>query len=314
MFVIFSHLVAFSTLFVAAVSDLKTSDVPDVFGIAGVFGGLALHGAAAYSAGSLEPILWSVGAGLAFSVYGWGAYLLGIWGGADAFAMSVLGFAAPYSVAGPGFLYPVNLFVNIMILGFAYSLTFAVYRAFRAEGVLNATLERLKEQERRMGVEVLAAASLSALMVVYGFPGFTYFASVLALILLYRFFQVLQERSMSKEVPVVDLEPGAVVDLQGLDIGVARQKNLPGRKIERFRDSMGGALPAPVDSWLGALEDKIGYPEVVGIREEEIAELEKAGVEDVEVKEGVRFIPVFPVALAATDIFGGGLLLLLALF
>ncbi|MFB6147902.1 MAG: hypothetical protein ABEJ66_03385, partial [Candidatus Nanohaloarchaea archaeon] len=77
MFVIFSHLVAFSSLFIAAVSDLKTTDVPDIFGFAGVIGGVALHAAAAYTSGSLEPLLWSLGAGLVFSLYGWGLYLLG---------------------------------------------------------------------------------------------------------------------------------------------------------------------------------------------------------------------------------------------
>lgn len=309
----FSHLLAFSALFIAAVSDLYTTDVPDIFGLVGVIGGVFLHAGASYVTGSLDPLLWSIGAGLMFSLYGWGLYLLGMWGGADAFAMSVLGFAAPYSLSGTGFLYGINLFVNIMLLGFIYSLLFAFYRAFQSGGVFRETLRRVEEQEKRIAGEILAAGMFSAFVQYAGMKAVLYFVSMVTLIFLYRFFQALQDEAMSREVSVSELEPGAVVDLEDIDIGIAREKNNLGKRIESFRESLED-YSIPVSGSLKKMEERLGYPQIVGVTGEEIEELEGSSVEEVEVLSGARFVPVFPVALAVTDIFGGGLLVLLALF
>lgn len=272
-----------------------------------------MHAGASYVTGSLDPLLWSLGAGIAFSLYGWGFYLLGMWGGADAFAMSVLGFAAPYSLSGTGLLHGVNLFVNIMLLGFVYSLLFAVYKAARSGGVFRETFHRVEKQEKRVAVEILAAGVFSALIQYAGMNAILYFVSMVALIFLYRFFQVLQDEAMAQEVSVSELEPGAVVNLEETDTGIAREKNSLGRRIESFRDSL-ETRGFPGSEPLRQLEERIGYPQIVGVTEEEISQLEDSSVEEVEVLSGARFVPVFPVALAITDIFGGGLLLLLALF
>lgn len=314
MFVIFSHILAFSTLFVAAISDLKTTDVPDIFGVAGVIGGVSLHAAQAYTTGSIDPLLWSIGAGTVFSLYGWGAYLLGMWGGADAFAMSVLGFAAPYSTGGPGYVHGLNLFVNIMLLGFVYSLLFAAYKAFQAGGVVAGTVERIQEQERRIALELLAAGAASAFLQAMGMSGFVYFGAMVFLVFIYRFFQVLQEDAMSVEKPVQEIEPGAVIDLEGVDISVAREENLLGRFLGRLGSGARRTGFARAGAYMERMEERMGYPEVVGVREEEIEKLRDAGVEKVDVKTGARFVPVFPAALFVTDVFGGGVLLLLALF
>lgn len=313
MLVLFSHLVAFSTLFIAAISDLKTTDVPDVFGLTGVLGGIALHAGASYVTGSLDPLLWSLGAGIAFSLYGWGFYLLGMWGGADAFAMSVLGFAAPYSLSGMGLLHGVNLFVNIMLLGFIYSLIFAAYRALQEGGVFRETARLVEEKEKRIAVEVLAAGAFSAAIQYAGMNGALYFVSMVALIFLYRFFQVLQDEAMAEEVSISELETGAVVDLETIDISIAREKNGLGRSIESLREKL-ETRNLPGSEHLRNLEERAGYPQIVGVTGEEIDQLEESDIEKVEVLSGARFVPVFPVALAVTDIFGGGLLLLLALF
>ncbi|MFB6190132.1 MAG: A24 family peptidase [Candidatus Nanohaloarchaea archaeon] len=313
MLILFSHLLAFSTLFIAAISDLKTTDVPDIFGIVGVVGGIALHAGASYVTGSLDPLLWSLGAGIAFSLYGWGFYLLDMWGGADAFAMSVLGFAAPYSLSGMGLLHGVNLFVNVMLLGFIYSLVFATYKALQAGGVFRETARLVEEREKRIALEVLAAGAFSALIQYAGMNGALYFVAMVALIFLYRFFQVLQDEAMAEEIRVSELEEGAVVDLESIDISIAREKNGLGRRIEMLREKM-GARGLPGSDYLRDLEERAGYPQIVGITGEEIDRLEESDIEKVEVLSGARFVPVFPVALAVTDIFGGGLLLLLALF
>lgn len=289
MFIILSHVLAFSTLFINAISDLKTTEAPDSVAIIGVAGGILLHFLASLKAGfnlnsllniSLllqdpftwiqalgDPLIWCLGAGVVFSVYGWGLYFLGMWGGADAFAMSVLGFAAPYSVSGFGIVHGVNLFLNIMIAGFVYTLGFAFYKAAREPDIWSETWSQLKDQETRVSLEIIGAGLFGFIGEYTGsFNGLFYFAFFVILIFLYRFLSNIQESLLSTEVPVSELEGGEVLAAE---------------------DSSDG--------------------KIVGITEEEIEDLDQ---ETVEIKEGVRFIPVFPVALVMTDAFGIGLELL----
>ncbi|MFB6144085.1 MAG: hypothetical protein ABEJ98_02120 [Candidatus Nanohaloarchaea archaeon] len=283
MFVVFSHILAFATLFVGSVFDLKTTEVPDSVSVAGIVGGVLLHAAASFTGpadisvlGDLsllfsqpltwfsalgDPLLWSLGVGIVFSVYGWALYFSGMWGGADAFAMGVLGFGAPYAVTGPGLVHVADLFVNILLVGFVYTLGFAVYRAFLEGGVFQETLRRLKEDRRRVVAEGSVAAAVSFFGSYTGrFNGPLYFVLLASMIVLYRFLLVVQENSLSTEVDVSELEGGEVVESEDLD------------------------------------------SKVKGITEEEVESLEGS----VTVKEGVRFVPAFPVALLLTELTGIG--------
>lgn len=278
MFVVFSHVLAFATLFLAAVFDLKTTEVPDIVSVVGVLGGILLHAAASlygpadisilsnfafilsepltwlYALG--EPLLWSLGVGVVFSVFGWSLYFLGMWGGADAFAMSVLGFGAPYAVGSPGVVFGIDIFVNVLLLGFLYTLGFAIYRAYREGGVVEETYQRLKENEERIVLEVFVAAAVSSIGAFTGrFNAFAYFGILVAMIVLYRFLLVVQENSLSRTVDASELEGGEVVESDQLD-------------------------------------DRIK-----GVTEEEVVQLNG----EVTVKEGVRFVPVFPAALLLTE-------------
>lgn len=286
MLVLLSHVVAFSALFVGSIFDLKTTEVPDSISVTGVLGGILLHFLASLNSGMQlkvladpgilfsqpltwlsalgDPLLWSLGVGTVFSIYGWGLYYIGMWGGADAFAMSILGFGAPYGLGGPGVLHSIDLFLNIMIAGFAYTLLFAASRSFNEPEVWKKTWNELKQNESRISLEVLAA----------GFVGFTgeftgiynglfYFVFLTAIVFLYRFLNVLQDELMSEEVDVDDLEGGEVLD---------------------------------------SAEEKGGRIE--GITEEDIESIDS---DKVEIRDGVKFIPVFPIALLLTDTVGLGI-------
>lgn len=281
MFVIFSHIAAFCALFVGAVFDLETTEVPDSVNAVGVVTGILLHLVASVpqmDTGTLlslalftepvswlqalgDPLAWSLGIGVLFSLYGWGLYLLGMWGGADAFAMSVLGFAAPYAVSGPSLLYPISLFVAVLVSGFAYTLLFGAWKSYRNPEVVRETFREMKENERRISLEVVAASSVSAFIAVLRPDlGMIYFVFLLAMIFLYRYFRRIQGELMVEEVEVEDLEGGEVL---------AEEEELGG-KIE-------------------------------GITQEDIDSIEK---DSVVVREGIRFVPVFPVALLLVDVVG----------
>lgn len=281
MFVLLSHIIAFLTLSAGAIMDLKTTEVPDSLNVAGVVGGILLHLIA--SLGSMdystvfsaalvmdpvswftalgEPLVWSLGVGAAFSVYGWGLYFTGMWGGADAFAMSVLGFAAPYAVTGPGILYPFSAFVAVLLSGFIYTLLFGLWKSFKNPEVFGETVRELKQNERRISLEIVLATAISAVTAFFNPAlGMTYFVFLLAMIFLYRYFRNIQEGLMEKEVPVDELEGGEVL---GED------------------EELGGKIE--------------------GITEEDIESIEK---DTVVVREGIRFVPVFPVALLLVDLVG----------
>ncbi|MFQ3275167.1 MAG: hypothetical protein ACI9LV_000478 [Candidatus Nanohaloarchaea archaeon] len=281
MFVVFSHIVAFCVLFTAAVFDLKTTEVPDSLNLVGVVAGVGLHLLASlqymdYSAlfSSLvlsapiewflslgEPLAWSLGIGLAFSVYGWGLYFLGMWGGADAFAMSVLGFATPYAVSGPGIFYAVSMFAAVMVAGFLYTLGFGFFKLFSHPEIVRKTWNEIKQDERRVSLEILAAAAISSFAAVTDvFLGITYFVSLLFMIILYRLFQNIQDDLMVRKVAVEDLEGGEVL---GED------------------EALGGKIE--------------------GIDQNDIESIEK---DQVEVREGIKFVPVFPIALFLVDVVG----------
>jgi hypothetical protein len=188
-----------------------------------------------------------------------------MWGGADAFAMSVLGFAAPYSLTGFGLIHSVDLFLNIMIAGFLYTIVFAFYQASKQPEVWKDTWDQIKKQEKRVSAEIVGAGLIGFIGEYTGsFNGLFYFGFFLLLIFLYRFLKNIQDNLLSKEIPVSELEGGEV---------------------------------------LAAEEEEGGM--IVGITEEEIQELDQ---DTVEIREGIRFIPVFPIALLMTDVLGVGIL------
>ncbi len=269
MYLLLSHVVAFLALTVNSFYDVfsEKGDVPDLPAVVAIVAGVLLHGGYAWSLGSFEPFLWMIGVGAVFSLYGWIAFWRGLWGGADAMAMSVLGFAAPYSISGVSLIYPMDIFVNMMIAGLLYSVSFAVYRAFRSESFIDNFRSRVYGDRYRIPLEIGAGAAFSLYAGTVGLDPVLYFLALVFIIFLYRFLKVLEDAEMSTTVPVEDLEGGEVVAEQG-----------------------------------GTIE---------GITEEEIEDLD---VDEVEVKEGIRFIPVFPVALLMTDVFGGGVSLLIGLF
>lgn len=269
MLILISHAVCFLALAAGSVQDLLTTEVADQIPATAVISGILLHATASYFSSSLMPLKWSLAVGTAFSVYGWGMYYAGMWGGADAFSLSALGFAAPYSLTGFGLMHSVNLFVNIMLVGFGYTLFYAFYKASRTGGVLKSTFDEIKANKLRFGAEIFAAALLGLLALEVFKANFLYPVLAVSMVFLYRFLKQLEGKAMVTEKSVGELEEGEVV-ISGEN----------GKKVK-------------------------------GITQEEINDLE---VEEVVVKTGVRFVPVFPVALLITDIYGGGIDFLMMLF
>lgn len=269
MLIVVSHIACFLALAAGSIYDLLTTEVPDQIPAVAVVSGILLHGAASYFSSSLMPLKWSLAIGTVFSLYGWGMYYAGMWGGADAFCVSALGFAAPYGLSGFGVMHSVNLFVNMMLVGFGYTLLYAVYKAARAGGVVEATLDDIRANKIRFSAELLLAAVLGFTALKVFNANLWYPVLAVSMVVVYRFLKQLEDDVMVTEKEVGELEEGEVV-----------------------------------------VSGEVGK-QVKGITQEEIDGLE---VDKVTVKTGVRFVPVFPVALLITDMFGGGIGFLMMLF
>jgi hypothetical protein len=243
-------------LFIAAVFDVRSEmgDVPDEFAATAVIGGVLLHAAQSYLNGSAVPLIFCLSAGIVFSAYGWFAYWRGMWGGADALALSALGFGAPYmtlsltGVVTHGF----NLFFNLVFVAFIYTVAFSLVRAYRSKDFLQKFRNQVYSERKRVMLELGAGASVFFLI---DFPqAAAIYGLVLVTVFLFRFLRVVEEHAMIEEVEVSELEGGEVI-----------------------RESK---------------SDKIK-----GVTGEEIEELEGK----VRVMHGLRFMPVFPIALVLTD-------------
>ncbi|MFB6076863.1 MAG: prepilin peptidase [Candidatus Nanohaloarchaea archaeon] len=277
--------VAFIGSSIAAYLDLKTTEVPDSVSVAVASLALVLHFVVSYTSGEWRFLISSILVGIAFFGLGWLLYLLGTWGGADAFVLGSIGFALPYlpEEFAPLFIAPwpffMTLLFNTMIVGLVYSLLYAVYHGFRSDGVMAAFQEEMREYWRRAAMIVMVYISvIAALTVVYrgglvltqrtllliGGHG----VLLLGLLMLYRYLQAVEERAMRAEVDVDELGEGDV-------------------------------LAEDVD-----LEDgKIDASRIVGLTEEEVEEIQEAR-ETVTVKYGVRFVPSFPAALLISVTIG----------
>ena len=297
-FVLLSHALVFSMIALASWYDLDTRDVPDIFCATAALGGLILHllaslplntatitgfiseqgltsilsvqGFGAILAGLGEPLTYSLTAGIVFSVLGWSAYFSGVWGGADAFAMTALGFGTPYALGNPSILGPINLFVNITLAGFLYILAFSGYKAFKDREVLQETVRKMKASRQRIGLELLVIAGVVVFFEMQNVPMIRFGVILGVMVFLHRFLQAVQEIAFYSTVKVEDLE--------------------------------GGEVPGPDEDFGKRIE---------GLSEEEIEGIEK---DEIEIRGGVPFMPVFALALILTDVFGAGILFLTSVF
>lgn len=273
MLVLLSHAAGFAALTMASAYDLKNGEVPDYVSIIGIVAGLLLHAGASIQMGSIQPFLWSVGVGTGLFIMGWTVYLLGGWGGADALAMAVLGFTAPYGLSGISAGYSIDLIINLLIAGLVVTLLWSLYlTARKPKKVLRTTIDNIKEDKIRLPLELALSLSVAYFASSVGLNGKTYAVFFVSMLLLIRFMRAIESEVFEVEKDLDEVEVGEIVDTEALD----------GR--------------------------------IRGIEEEELEELKSEDVETVKVKSGIRFVPVFPIALFLTDFTSLGVSFLVGFF
>lgn len=277
--------VAFAGTTIAAIWDLKTTEVPDQLPYIMIAIALLFYGYQSIVDWSFWPITKSLIYGLAFLGFGGFMYYIGQWGGADSLILSAVGFllpVAPQEFTNTLLPFPVSYFINLFIVGAVYMILYALVFALRNKVILSGFVTDLKASVNilvvgSVGLFILFyVAGLNITKIIYGTVDFTraFYISLYPLIsvsmlyVVWRFAKSVEMHGFRKRISVSKLKVGDML--------------LSERKL-------------------------------IGITEEQIKALKKSGKKHVEIKDGVRFALAFPLALLVTLFYGDLIFLLITL-
>lgn len=256
--------------------DLKTTEFPDWLPYAMIVLALGTRGVFSLLMGDFSYIIYSLITGTAFLGFGLMLYWSRQWGDGDAWLLGAMGFLWPDSgsfAAATLLPFPATLLFNFFFIAFFYLLAYSVVLGMRAPAVSKGFLKELGQA--RMGIGRLVGAFTAACAGLIGYVAWQF--GVPAWNLLY----------------ILAFPPLLLSVLVFTRYGRFVENNLFKKRIPASRLRAGDVLIK--DRWRG-LTDK----EVAGLRK-------KGG--EVWIKEGVRFAPVFVIAVLVT-LFWGNLMML----
>jgi Flp pilus assembly protein protease CpaA len=257
--------------------DLKTTEIPDIIPHAMIVLALFLAIVESLIQRSYLPIFYSLATGLPFLALGFLLYYFGQWGGGDAKLLAAVVFLLPTK---PTFLnfnfllpFPVTYLLNVLYVGAAYMILYALVLAFMEKKILREFFKKVKASATFF--------SLAALACFIAFLSINWY--IANLLDLEKDFFVLLRNSLLPLVLFVSLillwKFVKVVE----DVGFKKRISVSKLKV-------GDVL----------LESKRWD----GITEAELRKIKKSGKKFVTIKTGVRFGPVFSLALLFTFFYG----------
>jgi hypothetical protein len=298
MLIQFSVIIGFSTLFIASIFDVRSQkgDVPVSVLLLGIILGILLHAIHSVSSGNFQPLIVTTLGGLGFTLYGFTSYILDMWGGADMLGISIIGFSTTYYLIQSNGLFGIlNLFINMVAVAFIYALLFGGLKGIRSEEVRRDFGEKFRSNRFKIIIFAILGAFIPIL--ISPIKGIVLFLFYEFMLIIYLFFRSLEEKAMTQEIDVEELEVGDVVSFEDIKLESWKEKNLVGVAIDKIKGSVSGRKE---EEMLSKVEKKYGYSEIVGLTDEGLEKIKDSNVERVSVKEGIRFMPVFPVSLALT--------------
>ncbi len=264
---------------IAAVWDLKTTEIPDQVSYAMIAIALLIFGYQSIVDWSYMPILNSIIPGLIFLAFGFTMYYLGQWGGADALLLSAIGFLLPGfpNFTQTVFPYPLTFFFNLFVVGAGYMLVYAFVFA-----ILNRKIFSKFSQDLKASSKMILFASIGLFiifLVVNWYISKTFLSSnnllvsslvplvlTLSFFIIWRFAKTVEDYGFKRKIPTSKLKVGDML-----------------------------------------LEEK----KLTGITKEQLKKIKKSGKRYVWIKEGVRFGPSFILALVVTLLYGDGIFLVI---
>ena len=281
---------------IAAIWDLKTTEIPDSIPYIMIAVALLTYGVQSYVEGNFSIIANSMIAGLSLLGFGFVLYYLGQWGGGDAKLLSAVGFLLPVVPLGfsevilplpsiLGFLeqfkFPIVYVFNLFVVGAVYMIAYAVGMTALNKGIQDRFMREVKLNSRKLllSLFIIFISSLAFhgfWLGLIGIPvSFTIIASdlflaigITSLFVLFLFAKAVEEVGFKKRIPISQLKVGDV----------------------------------PMDFKLWE-----------GITEKDLRKMRRSGKKFILIKDGIRFAPAFPIALMFTLIFGNSILLFVSL-
>lgn len=289
MFDIIRVLIALAGSAFCGAYDLKTTEIPDAVPIGMIIVGIAMHAYESFVSLSITPLLNSLTITGIFFVFSLFMYYRGYWGGGDGELLIAIGALLPTAPSTPEIAqtvstaipFSLNFFFNVFLVGAVYSLFYAIVFAAKDRKTREAVFSGMKGDAKI--IAALAFAIFAILFFATTFSGvpaymqsYSVFAAIsfLVLIIVYRFAKIVEKQGFYRRIPVSCLKQG---DMLGED--------LPKLKI---------------------------YKKLIrGLTAAEVKRI-KAVKKFVVIREGVRFGPVFPMALAITIFYGNAILMFLS--
>ncbi|HJW96653.1 MAG TPA: HMG-box domain-containing protein [archaeon] len=261
--------------------DIKTTEFPDWLPYSIILSALGVRGAFAYILGDWWILLSSVIVGALFLGFGLMLYFMKQWGDGDAWLLGGLGFLFPaYSAfeiaANPfqfwgQFPFPIIMLFNFFFISFAYLVAYSIGLGLRYRKVSRKFWKELRSDSRNVLLLMIFFAAACLAMILY--------LGIYLEIPLSRMYNMLSLPFLFAAV-IIFIRYGRFVE-----------QNLFRKKVLAKNLRVGDVLIG--EKWKG-------------LTQEEIKKLRKKGG-SVWIKEGVRFAPVFIIALYVT-LFLGSLL------
>ncbi|MEK6856874.1 MAG: prepilin peptidase [Nanoarchaeota archaeon] len=275
---------AFIITIIAVISDIKTTEVPDYANYFLIFSALLLR--VLYSITTEE---WGFTTAVLFSfpiifILASIMYKTRQWGGGDAkllislsialatYPSFLLEFFSPKLV----FIFPITLFINILIIGAMYSLVYTILMAIKNNERFLNQFRRIIRKTKKIQLTIF---SIMVVIILFSFATeiskiFVIIISLSPIILfyVYIFMKTIEKVCLIKMIPVEKLIEGDLI-------------------IENVFHNK-----------------KIIHKINQELTKEQIKIIKKAGIEEVKIKQGVVFTPVFLLALIVSLIFGNLLL------
>jgi Flp pilus assembly protein protease CpaA len=270
---------AFVGTTIAAVWDLKTTEVPSQVPYAMMGIALLFFGYQSIIAWSYKPIAGSVLVGLSFLAFGYLMYRFGQWGGADALILSAIGFLIPSYAIQSVFPFPVTFMFNLFLVGAIYMLIYSIVLTFINKKIFPYFVKSIKASSR---------------LILFGSAG---------LLLLFFLADYSVSRFLSLQLDYITMFLYSLVPLV-LTIFVFIIW-----KFAKAVEDSGFKRKIPV-SKLRVGDMLMKEKKLTGITEEQLKKIKKSGERHVWIKEGVRFAPAFVLALIFTLMYGDVILLL----
>jgi len=284
------EIILLSTAFIgstiAAIFDLKTTEIPDKIPYVMIAIALVFYGIQSYLSWSYWPILMSLLVGLTLLGFGFLLYYFGQWGGGDAKVLSAIGFLLPQLPTGFAkdliLPFPLSYSINVFLIGAAYMIIYAFVIAILNKKIFFKFLDDMKASSKVLSIGSVALFITFFLvnwyLVNYFQISFDFvfilknsifpLIATIGLFIIWKFAKVVENVGFKKRIPISKLKVGDVL-----------------------------------------LKSKLWE----GITKKELRKIKRSGKKYVVIKEGVRFAPSFPLALIFTLYFGDGLLLFMRL-